>query len=66
MKLFNISARDSNVIDDVSDIAFRGIPLILEVEATDEIYDLIYAYISQKITLDDFYKKLNKYLKEIK
>lgn len=66
IRIFNFIARDNNVIDDVSDIAFIGIPLILEIEGTDEIYDLIYAYISKKITLNDFYKKLEKYLKEIK
>lgn len=66
MKTFNFYAKDSNFLDDVSSIGFEGIPLILEIENSDELMDLCYECITKKISKKEYFKKLEKYLKEAK
>lgn len=56
--------RKCSVIDHVSDIGFLGIPMILEIDSSDFLNDLLYACITKKITKQQYFKSLNKYLYE--
>ena len=40
--------------------------MILEVETSDYLNDLLYDCITKEITKKEYYKKLEKYLKEVK
>lgn len=68
-KLFG--PREESYLSETYDIAFKGIPLILNLHnlwfAEEEaLSELIYQCISGKLSIDDFMKKINKFLKIIK
>ena len=46
-------------------IGFTGIPAILDVEETDFLDNLFYGYIKQRISKKQYFKSLEKYLKEM-
>ena len=64
MEALNFYAKDSNVFDEVSSIGFEGIPLILGVEETDELDNLFYNCLIKKISKKEYFKELEKYLRE--
>ena len=63
---FNAEHCEDSFIDRISDIGFKGIPLILNVEGNDYLYDLIYDCIARRISKNECIKSLEKYLEEVK
>ena len=63
--MFNAEHCEDSFIDRVSDIGFKGIPLILGVEENDWLDDLIYDGITRRISKKQYFKSLEKYLKEM-
>ena len=63
--MFNAEHCEDSFIDRVSDIGFKGIPLILGVENNDYLGDLIYDGITKRISKNQCLDELEKYLKEI-
>ena len=64
--MFNAEHCEDSFIDRVSDIGFKGIPLILGVEEDDWLDDLIYDCIARRISKNQCLKELEKYLEEVK
>ncbi len=66
LQMFNAEHCEDSFIDRVSDIGFKGIPLILNVERNDYLDDLIYDGITKRISKNQCLNELDKYVKEIK
>lgn len=64
--MFNAEHCEDSFIDRVSDIGFKGIPLILDVERNDYLDDLIYDGITKRISKSQCLDELEKYLEEVK
>ena len=51
-------------IDEVFSIGYKGIPMILGEKESDYLDDLFFDYHTGKITKKQYFKELEKYLKE--
>ena len=56
----------NNAIDNTFDIGFRGIPLILNTEETDELDNLLYDVIKERITIPEYFEFIEEYIEEEK
>lgn len=52
-----------NSLESVLDIGYRGIPMILQMDECDYFDELLYDYLEQKITKEEYLKNLEECLK---
>lgn len=64
--MFSAEHSEDSFIDRVSDIGFKGIPLILGIDRNDYLDDLIYDCIVRRMSKNQCLNELEKYVKEEK
>lgn len=54
---------DGNNLENILDIGYRGIPMILQMDECDYFDELFYQYLEQKITKEQYLKNIEECLK---
>ena len=54
---------DGNNLENILDIGYRGIPMILQMDECDYFDELFYQYLEQKITKEEYLKNIEECLK---
>lgn len=63
MALIGAEYSDGNNLENILDIGYRGIPMILQMDECDYFDELFYQYLEQKITKEQYLKNIEECLK---
>lgn len=63
MALIGAEYSDGNNLENILDIGYRGIPMILQMDECDYFDELLCDYLGQKITKEEYLENLEECLK---